>query len=96
MKSAPVLMTPDNPTGWKLEDLVAQLKVEILAKCDRIKDDSRPQAMRVMLNNASIIALLDKIRVIQRGSLALLDQLGPDNGPLGAPRIGKGSIGGPS
>lgn len=86
-----VLMGPYNPTGWKLEELAAQLQHEVAAKCVIIRVDSRPIARAVLRHNQQIIGLLMQIEALQRHSYDLLDAAGPNEGPLGKPRIGMGS-----
>ena len=91
MKTTPILMSADNPDGWKLEDLCAQLQREVLAKNQRIDGDNREQALRTAARNRRIIQLLGNIVSMQQDIMADLATLGPDDGPLGRPRIGKGS-----
>lgn len=88
MSKAPVLMSRDNPEGWKLEDLLSQLRDEIVAKNRNIANDDRPAAQAVHQNNKAILQLLAGCENLQRDSLSRLDALGPDQGPLGKPRIG--------
>lgn len=87
----PVLMAPDNAEGWKLEDLLARLQAEIAGKCAKIAGDGRPAARHVLRNNQQIIGLLAQAEALQRDSYDVLAAVGPDQGPLGKPRIGTGS-----
>lgn len=89
----PVLMSPQNPTGWKLEDLLEALRREVKAKCAKIADDSRPVARAVLRNNEQILGLLRQAEALQRDSYDRLNTMAPDEGPLGTPRIGTGSPG---
>lgn len=86
-----VLMGPQNPTGWKLEELLAKLRSEVSAKCEKIAADRRPVARRVLRNNQMIMGLLQAAEACQRDSYDLLDAKAPNEGPLGKPRIGQGS-----
>lgn len=86
-----VLMGPDNPTGWKLEELLAQIGQEVDRKSAKIQNDDRPVARQVLRNNEQIIGLLMQAEAIQRSSYDLLNATAPDQGPLGKPRIGVGS-----
>ncbi|MGU3664441.1 hypothetical protein ACLBX9_09685 [Methylobacterium sp. A49B] len=90
--TTPVLMSADNPDGWKFEELLAQLRLELHAKNDRIAGDASPTARMVQANNLGIIDLLSVIEGRQRDTLARLDALRPDPGPGGPPRIGGGSV----
>lgn len=85
----PVLMSRDNPTGWKLEELTENLRVEIQAKSLNISGDMSIQAQTVTNNNFQIIGLLMQIEALQRQSFAVMSQLGEDQGPTGKQRIGK-------
>ena len=91
MSNIPVLMSPENPTGWKLEDLLRELQSEVLGKCNKISADTRWQARRVLRNNEQIVGLLAQAEALQRDSYDVLDAMAPNEGPLGKPRIGNGS-----
>jgi hypothetical protein len=92
-KSSPVLMSPENPEGWTLEELTVQLIAEIYGKIVKIQDDERQEAKLVTANNHRIIGYLREIRELQGLSMEALANLGPNQGPLGKPRIGVGSDG---
>lgn len=87
----PILMSPQNPDGHKLEELLSQVRLEVEGKCLKIAQDQRAIAQRVHGNNRRIIALLMEAESIQRESMAALDAFRPNEGPLGRPRIGEGS-----
>lgn len=87
----PILMSADNPDGHKLENLLNQLQQEVEAKSAKIVNDRRPQALRVLRNNQQIIGLLMQAEALQCDSYDVLATMGPNEGPLGTPRIGKGS-----
>lgn len=89
---APLLMSRANPEGWKLEELLdkAALEIETL-KTPLIRDDPRTVAQAVVYNNGKICALLTEAARLQRDSYRMLAQIGPNQGPLGTPRIGTGS-----
>lgn len=89
--TTPVLMSADNPTGWKLEELLIQLRAEICAKNARIARDQSATAILVRANNIRIIDHLLVAEDLQRDTLARLDALRPDPGPGGPPRIGAGA-----
>lgn len=86
-----ILMSQGNPNGHKLEDLLAQVADEITAKCNRIQGDGSAIAQDVLRNNRDIIVRLHECRRLQEHSLARLSEKGPDQGPLGKPRVGVGS-----
>ena len=91
-ETAPLLMSKANPEGWKLEELLdkAALEIETL-KTPLIRDDPRPAARTVVHNNGRIVALLNEAARLQRDSYRVLATIGPNEGPLGKPRIGVGS-----
>lgn len=92
MTRGPVLMSPANPEGWKLEDLLERLRTEIREKSAKIASDPREVARLVYRNNQRILELLLEAERLQRESYAALDALAPNQGPLGIPRIGVGSV----
>lgn len=87
-----VLMGPDHPEGWKLEELLDQLQGEIESKSHKINLDDRPQARQVLRNNQQIIGLLAQAEALQRSSYDILDAMAPNEGPLGNPRISNPGI----
>ena len=84
----PVLMTRDNPSGFKLEDLAEKLRCEIQEKSINVAGDKSIEAQTVVNNNAQIIGLLFQIEAIQRQSFVVMSQISPDTGATGTPRIG--------
>ncbi len=87
-----VLMTAQNPGGWKLEELLRQLRAEIQLKNERLVFDDGEVALAVKDANLRIMAVLFEAEGLQRRILAVLDSLRTDEGPLGRPRIGVGSL----
>jgi hypothetical protein len=88
-RKAPVLMSRDNPNGWKLESLAEKLREEIQGKTLNIAGDTSIQAQTVVNNNAQIIGLLMQVEALQRQSFVVMSTLGEDKGPTSKPRIGK-------
>lgn len=86
----PILMSRENPTGYKLEDLLRKLRDEIEQKSNRIKGDPNPQALLIRNKNAKISLLLREAEHLQREVMGTLDVIGIDQGPTGRPRIGAG------
>lgn len=81
-------MSADNPTGWKLEDLLNQIAGEIDTKTARIQHDKSETARFVAANNAYIIDHLKRARDLQLASYTELAKIGKDQGPTGKARIG--------
>ena len=49
------LVLDDNPEGAKLEDILRAIRKDILARCAKIVDDTRPEAQHVLDNNMRIL-----------------------------------------
>jgi len=86
-----ILMGSENPDGHCLEELLAQISVEIKGKTAKVSQDKSPISIQIQANNSAIITLLRAAEEIQRSSLSLLNSIGPNEGPLGTPRIGRKS-----
>ena len=84
----PVLMSRENPDGWKLEALTEKLREEINRKSLNIASDPSVEAQIVTNNNFQIIGLLMQIEALQRESMVIMSQVGPDQGPAGRARLG--------
>lgn len=85
--AANVLMSRDNPNGWKLEELLPKIAKEIAAKTVRIKGDESGRSLSIQKNNTEIEAFLHKAARKQFDTLRLLDEVGTDQGPKGEARI---------
>ena len=85
------LVSDENPTGHKLEDVLHAIRVDIMARCQKIVGDASPQAREVLANNMRILNhLTDSIELAESSSRLLNAAFGPskssDGGP---PRIGE-------
>lgn len=83
-----VLMSRENPDGWKLESLTEKLREEINSKSLNIASDPSVEAQLVTNNNFQIIGLLMQIEALQCESMVIMSQIGPDQGPTGRARLG--------
>jgi hypothetical protein len=63
-----ILMGSENHNGWKLEDLLAQVKLEVSQKINKIINDQSPQSQLVVRNNLAIIEHLGAAEALQRSS----------------------------
>ncbi len=87
-----LLVGPDNPDGWKLEDIIDEIQNDIVRRTARIVDDNRPEARAVLHNNIEIMQLLTACSEKAYDSTRILNTLGPSISPRGgAPRIGSQS-----
>lgn len=85
-----LLLSPDNPDGWKLEDIIDEIQNDIIRRTARIVDDNRPEARTVLHNNIEIMQLLTVCSEKAYDSTRVLNTLGPSVSPNGgAPRIGR-------
>jgi hypothetical protein len=75
-----ILMSTENPTGWKLEELLAQLQEEIRWKTAKVINDGSPQAGLIVANNNAIISCLAQAESLQKTSMYLLDAMAPNEG----------------
>jgi hypothetical protein len=85
------LVSDTNPTGHRLEDILAAIRKDVLTRCLKIADDDRAEARKVLKNNAKIITLLSKAIARAENSTNILDKaFGPSHaGHGGPPRIGE-------
>lgn len=85
------LRSEKKPDGHKLEDLLMQLRGDMIHRCDVIAADTRPEALHVMANNMKILGLLSEAITLSLDSTRVLDRaFGPSQAAQGGPpRIGK-------
>jgi hypothetical protein len=84
------LVTPENPTGWRLEDILGEIQKDIIRRCNKILDDPSPVAALVRYNNVRIMGLLTECIKLAEDSTRLLNSLGPSQAAHGGPpRIGQ-------
>jgi len=84
------LVSDENPTGHRLEDVLHALRAEILHRCTKITSDAAPQARQVLSNNIQVLALLgEAIERAEDSSRILNEAFGPSRAAAGGPpRIG--------
>lgn len=85
------LRSEKNPDGHKLEDLLMQLRADVLHRCDVIAADTRPEALHVLANNVKVLGYLSEAITLALDSTRVLDRsFGPSQAAQGGPpRIGK-------
>ena len=85
------LRSEKNPDGHKLEDLLMQLRADVLHRCEVIAADTRPEALSVMANNVRVLGHLSEAINLALDSTRVLDRsFGPSQAAQGGlPRIGK-------
>lgn len=84
------LISKENPSGLKLEDILIGIRRDIIFRCTKIVDDTRPEARHVLDNNTRILILLGEAIGLAEESTSILDKaFGPSlSGGGGKPRIG--------
>ena len=81
------LVTEDNPGGYKLEEIFAVIRKDMILRMTKILDDDRQVAQQVIENNIRILNLLTEcIQVADDSSKILMKNFGPHQD--GEPRIG--------
>jgi len=85
------LRSETKPDGHKLEDLLMNLRADLIHRCDVIAADTRPEALHVMANNVKILNLISEAINLSLDSTRVLDRsFGPSVAVYGGPpRIGK-------
>ncbi|MCC5980403.1 MAG: histidine kinase [Oceanicaulis sp.] len=84
------LKSESNPGGRRLEDILMEIRADVLIRCTKISDDVRPEALHVMNNNVKILEHLTAAIDLAQDSTQLLDRaFGPSEAEHGGPpRIG--------
>ncbi len=83
----PLLMSKENPTGYKLEELLERISHEMVMKNEKIKHSTTPQASVVRGNNFEIINHLNRAKALQEENFKTLAEIAKDEGPTGKNRI---------
>lgn len=86
------LVSEENPEGRKLEDILVQIRGDILMRCTKISDDNRPEALAVLANNIEVLEHITEAIHLAQDSTKILDKsFGPSQSEKGGPpRIGTG------
>lgn len=87
METTKILMSRNNPEGFKLEELLADVQVDIEVKTNMIRDSTSVPAQTIVQHNNQIIGLLKQAEALQRITYIMLGELGEDQGVTGKPRI---------
>ncbi|WP_306014864.1 histidine kinase [Oceanicaulis sp. MMSF_3324] len=85
------LVSEENPTGRKLEDILIELRADVLIRCTKISNDLRPEALHVLANNVKVLEHLTEAVELAQDSTNLLNRaFGPSQADQGGPpRIGE-------
>lgn len=81
------LATEEKPDGFKLEEILAAIRKDVILRASKIVDDGRAEARKVLDNNVKILQLLtDSIQIAEESTRLLDRAFGPHQD--GKPRIG--------
>lgn len=85
------LVSDENPEGIKLEEILSSIRKDVLIRCTKIVDDTRPEAQHVLRNNTQFLELLGEAIDIATDSTQTLDKaFDPSQAAKGGPpRIGE-------
>ena len=82
------LISDVKPDGMKLEEILSVIRKDVLYRCTKIMEDTRPEAKHVLENNIAILSLLSEAISIAEDSTHTLDKaFGVRN--TDGPRIGE-------
>ena len=84
------LSSDDNPAGRKLEDILLEIRSDVLMRSTKISSDHRPEALAVVANSIKVADHLTEAIELASHSSRILDRaFGPsESGKGGPPRIG--------
>ena len=85
------LVSEENPTGYRLEELLALVRADVLKRLERIALDERPEAQVVFANNVQVLEHLTRATELARENTRVLDKAFGHKVLGGPPRIGEGS-----
>ena len=81
------LISDENPKGHRLEEILSDIRKDIVQRANKIIDDDRPEARHVLENNIKILGMLSECIGVAEDSTRTLDKsFGPSQ--QGMPRIG--------
>ncbi|WP_270373923.1 MULTISPECIES: histidine kinase [Marinicauda] len=84
------LKSDSNPDGRRLEDILIELRADVLVRCTKISGDLRPEALKVLSNNMQVLQHLTAAIELAQSSTTILDRAfgPPESGGDAEPRIG--------
>jgi hypothetical protein len=84
------LVSDENPTGYKLEDILTVIRADVLRRAAKIALDERAEAQHVLANNMEVLTCLTRAIELAKDSTRTLDKaFGPSRSAQGGePRIG--------
>lgn len=85
------LVSDDNASGYRLEEILSVLRTEVVKRCEKISDDHREEAHQVLENNIKVLGLLTEAMRLAENSTQILDRSFGRSAASegGEPRIGR-------
>ena len=83
------LVSDENPSGYKLEELLTLVRADVLKRLERIALDERPEALHVFSNNVQVLEHLTRAMELARENTRVLDKAFGHRALGGPPRIGE-------
>lgn len=81
-----ILMTRNNPDGWKLDDLLREMISDIGKKSGYIKDSDHVLKEKIVNSNNAITSMLETALELHDNIYKELDAMSPNEGAL-KPRL---------
>jgi len=80
------LVSEERPDGYRLEDLLREIRNDILVRCTHAMNDERPETNLVMANNMQILAKMSEIIALAENSTEVLSRVfGAEQGAMHEP-----------
>ncbi|MDP4795896.1 MAG: hypothetical protein NWR87_03200 [Rhodospirillales bacterium] len=84
------LVSESKPDGYRLEDIVREIRNDILVRCTHVMEDGRPEVGLVMANNMEILGMLSDVIALAENSTELLSRIyGTDQAGMHEPPSAK-------
>lgn len=69
------LVSESKPDGYRLEDILKEIRNDILVRCTHVMSDERPETGLVMANNMKILDMLSDAIHLAENSTEILTRL---------------------
>lgn len=80
------LVSEGRPDGYRLEDIMREIRNDILVRCTHAMNDERPETGIVMANNMQILAKMSDIIALAENSTEVLSRVfGAEQGAMHEP-----------
>jgi len=69
------LVSENKPDGFRLEEIVREIRNDILVRSTHVMTDDRPEIASVMANNMKILGMLSDVIALAENSTELLSRI---------------------